>query len=450
MDTDSQPPRSWEAAQALKDDLFERAKVGEITGEEADAEAIRLGLGSLSHRPGPDEFRPEDETHWTLPMAVAWIAYLDLNDVREWSAPYREACTYWLWRKWQLGFDGAVHEGWFLEQFSKPTFALLGIASAFDRAESEKPMSMTVSEAQAALWVALREGFFAASGIEVATGRRVEIKALDWHELVPIQGRGEVDEVRFGLLGTGYRDVLIPSVALRGFWHPPKVVRLELPELVPPTGNGYMPLFCASQWIATEGGKLSFDPTDVEVWRSAYAVLLAAIASAKVRAIGVKGGQPEPVPAHLFAGIHVDYPYVDASLDLMMSNDLILRSYPYVDDQHWRDGFDDALVDRSRDHWKRLMVEKGDVRSLWPFDESDVLKPVVPRSGVPGRPTSSHLLFAEMTLRSSSGLLESSLAAESRILSSWLAHHHPEMPQAKPKAVQEAVRARYWELRSQK
>ena len=44
--------------QAQREDLFERAKYGKITGDEADTEAIRLGLGSLSHGPDPDEFRP--------------------------------------------------------------------------------------------------------------------------------------------------------------------------------------------------------------------------------------------------------------------------------------------------------------------------------------------------------------------------------------------------------
>ena len=60
--------------QAQREDLFERAKYGKITGDEADTEAIRLGLGSLSHGPDPDEFRPESIPQWTLPMAVSWIA----------------------------------------------------------------------------------------------------------------------------------------------------------------------------------------------------------------------------------------------------------------------------------------------------------------------------------------------------------------------------------------
>lgn len=84
-----------------REKLFERAKYGEISGEEADAEAVRLGLSRFSSEPGPDEFRPEDLTHWTLPMALAWIAYMDLKEVREWSAPYRPSAST------GIGSDGA-------------------------------------------------------------------------------------------------------------------------------------------------------------------------------------------------------------------------------------------------------------------------------------------------------------------------------------------------------
>jgi hypothetical protein len=116
------------------------AKYGEIIGDEADAEAIRLGIGSLSHEPGPEEFRLEAETQWTLPMAVAWIAYRDLDEVGEWSAPFRAECYHWLWQRWRVGFDGPIHEGWHLEQRSKPTLSLLGVSAVYDvKAASHLP-----------------------------------------------------------------------------------------------------------------------------------------------------------------------------------------------------------------------------------------------------------------------------------------------------------------------
>lgn len=351
--------------QDQRDQLFDRAKYGEITGDYADAEAIRLGLGSLSHKPGPDEFRPEAVTHWTLPMAVAWIAYRDLEEVREWSAPYRAECLHWIWQRWRVGLDGPIQEGWHLDRRSKPTLSLLRIGAAIDCVE-EKPPAMTIGEAQEALWIALQEGFFAASGIDTETDRRVEIPPLDWHELVVVEGKGEVDEVRRGLLGSGYRDPLVPSVAIRGLWREPVEKAMRLPALVRPDGDGYMPLYCAAQWIASESGQVNFSPEDPPRWRAAYTALLAAITSEKIRVVGLRSGEREIIPSHIFAGIQVDYPFEDPELELMVGPELYLRSYAYRDDEHWRGGFDDALIQKREDKWTRLMVDKPSVRRLWP------------------------------------------------------------------------------------
>jgi hypothetical protein len=67
---------------------------------------------------------------------------------------------------------------------------------------------------------------------------------------------------------------------------------IGLPEIVEPSGPGYMPLYCAAQWIATAGGKRSFDPTDVSVWKSAYSDLLARLASEDIKVIGFRQGVP--------------------------------------------------------------------------------------------------------------------------------------------------------------
>jgi hypothetical protein len=195
VDQDNRFSGTRAEAQALREELFHRASIGELTGDQADAEAVRLGLGSLSRRPGPEEFRPEVETYWTLSMAVAWIAYLDLDEVREWSAPYRAECFDWRWQRWRVGVDGPVYEGWHLEQRHKPTLSMLSLSSIYDDVVDDKELAMPVKDAREALWVALREGFFAATGIDTKSGRRVEIPALEWHELVPVEagnqdGRG--------------------------------------------------------------------------------------------------------------------------------------------------------------------------------------------------------------------------------------------------------------------
>ncbi len=208
---------------------------------------MNAGLEPFARRPDPATFDPDRETHWTLSMAVAWIAYRSSDAVREAWDKYCTECWHWMWRRWRVGPGGEIHEGWLLEQWLRPTLAKLALSEAFDRANDEgRPLVMAVGESEEALWVALREGFFEATGIDMKTERRVVIPALDWRELTPVEGKGEVDEVRYGLLGTGYREVLVPGKAIRGLWGVPRVESLYLPPLMSPEGDGYMPLYCAA------------------------------------------------------------------------------------------------------------------------------------------------------------------------------------------------------------
>lgn len=429
-----------------RDRLIDRAKYGEITGAQADAEAIRLGLGSLSRRPAADVFRPEGITDWTLPMALAWIVYLDLDEVRQWYAPFVAECWHWVHQTWRDGPAGQVYTGWLLEQSLPPTVNGLGIASIADSIiGTESRATMSVSEAQKALWGMLREGFLVASGLDTRTGRRVEIPALDWHDLVAIDGPGHTVELKRGPSGDGFRDVLVPSTPIRSYWRRVEPPVLTLPDVVPPVGHGYFPLFLAALWIATRGGKDIFDPADLDRWRPAFRDLLDAIASEAVKVVGKHGHQTQPVPPHLFVGIAVDYPFADLSIETMLSNELVLRSYPFVDEEHWRSGFDDALVDRGGDRWTRLSVDKASIARLWPFGD-----PLPPMTGTPGRPTSAHLFLPEMERRSRSGTIAGTVSGEAKYLSQWLQEHHPAMPQAKPNSVEETIRARYWELKGRK
>ena len=52
---------------------------------------------------------------------------------------------------------------------------------------------------------------------------------------------------------------------------------------------------------------------------------------------------------------------------MMTGEDAYLQSHPYLDEEHWRGGFDDALVRRREVLWSRLMVARVDVREGWPF-----------------------------------------------------------------------------------
>jgi hypothetical protein len=218
-------------------------------------------------------------------------------------------------------------------------------------------------------------------------------------------------------------------------------LQLSLPELVRPEGPGYMPLYCAAQWIATHGGAISFDPADESVWKPAYDQLLARMASEEIKVVGIRNGERQPVPAHHFAGIRVSYPFIE-DFELLLTEELYLLSFAYLDEEHWRKGHDDSLENRYGRQWERLMVLKSDVARFWPLDEAaGVGYPL--RSGAPGRPTSMHLVQAEFDARCARGEVAASLTKEAEDLAEWLKRAHPSAPPVTPKTIQNNLRGAF-------
>jgi hypothetical protein len=237
-----------------------------------------------------------------------------------------------------------------------------------------------------------------------------------------------------------YGDVWIPSGSIMRLWSVPVApAPITLPPLVPPVGDGYMPLSCAAQWIATSGGAIEFEPSDQDVWRRAYGLLLDAIASEKVRVTGINAGRRDPVPPYIFADCAVDYPFAEISLELMTSSEIYLRSYGYLDEEHWRNGFDDALIDRYRDHWTRLMVSKDDVRRKWPFGPAK--SPA--RTGAPGRPSSMQLIIDEFDRRIGSDNLVKGVATQAVELLAWITSAHPDCIRPTAKTIENRIREAY-------
>jgi hypothetical protein len=80
---------------SLRDELLARAKLGEITPEEAEDEALLDGCGPLevrsypidpNQRTEPADLDPGTEPAWTLLMALVWIIARDPIAVRAvWS-----------------------------------------------------------------------------------------------------------------------------------------------------------------------------------------------------------------------------------------------------------------------------------------------------------------------------------------------------------------------------
>jgi hypothetical protein len=111
---------------------------------------------------------------------------------------------------------------------------------------------------------------------------------------------------------------------------------LQLPPTVKPDGPGYFSLYLAAQWIATQGGIRDFSPTDIPIWDAAFQELNARIASGEISVTGIRNGIRQKIEGHIFASLRVDHPFLDTPLNLILSEELYLCSYPYVDEEYWQ------------------------------------------------------------------------------------------------------------------
>ncbi len=423
-----------------RNDLLVRVQRGEITPADAESEAKRLGLGKLASEPDPADCDPMREPYWSLPMAVAWIAYRSADAVRNWWNDYRKEFSVWRYVEWQEKPDGPIHQGYGLERRPAATLVRLRIV---DTKRQNAVDDMSAEEAIKELWRALQFGDFEASGVEKDTGKRVGIQAERWHDLTWFEESGtDVIRPQREQAKECYREVIVPAEAVRARWPTRSQPQLELPALMKPEGPGYMPLYCAAQWIATCAGSVSFDPSDENVWKPAYEQLLARIASEEIKVVGIRNGERRPVPGYHFAGCRVSYPFVEEPFELLLSNELYLSSFAYLDEEHWRKGHDDSLQNRHGCQWGRLMVLKPDVARFWPFDETAGPTPPL-HTGAPGRPTSMHLVEAEFDARCVRSEVAASLAEEARYLADWLRSAHPSAPPLTDKTIKNNLRVAY-------
>jgi hypothetical protein len=433
---------------SVRDDIIDKVRRGEMTPAQAEAEAVRLDVKPFAIVPEPARFDPFREPWWTLPMAVAWIAWRSTDRVREFWDPYRSECWDWQLREWRNGSDGPVYAGHFLEQRRPATLSLLSFVERHDSSQGLLPAgAISINDAKAKLWEALSEHALEATGISTDTGERTSIPACGWRNLRDLEERGRdalrVRDASGVWTDRGYNDVALRRQNIMAIWQPHRLEerRHELPALVKPEGPGYMPLYLAAQWIATRGGTVEIDPMELSIWQDAFAQLLPRLASEEIKVIGVRNGATETISALHFASCRVDYPYSDACL--ILSEELYLCSYPYIDDEHWRRGFDDSLKNRAGNRWERLMVLKSDVAHHWPFSlaQASGKTPMTTyQSGAPGRPTSMHLVEVEFRARLDRGEAETSIGAEARTLSEWLQKEHPDAPQLTAKAIANRLR----------
>jgi hypothetical protein len=170
-----------------RNDLIDAVRHGRMSPDDADAEALRLGLVPLSYRPDPAAFDPMREPFWTPMMAVAWIAWRTPNAVRGAWAEYRKRCRRWHFKRWRVGFDGPVVEGHFLEEDVPASIVSLHLAEVADyRNGVGQEMPLSVGPAVERLLDALRTGALQGTALPVDDGPREQVPSFAWIDLKPV------------------------------------------------------------------------------------------------------------------------------------------------------------------------------------------------------------------------------------------------------------------------
>lgn len=434
-------------ASSKREELISKVQSGTLTPEQADLEAERQGIAPLIFNPDPNDFDPMRQAHWSMPMAVAWIAYRTPEAVREWWDPYRTECRDWHFRETRARVPG--HSGYFIKQREKASLAMLKLSETVDVCLNEDASAvMTVTAAVNGLRVELEIGHLSATGIDAATGEYARISAYLWKDLefVEIDARDVArSRPEIGRRQIRFEHVTVPRDAITQIWRPlPEQPEPVMPPLIAPEGSGYMPFFCAVQWVATEGGAIEIDPKDVRIWERSYRTVLDKVASGQVRISGVRDGLRQPIDGIIFADCMIDYPYQNTTLEMSLSEEFILLSHDYVDEKTWRSGFDDRIENRWGKLWIRLMVDKVDVAREWSYGtEDNELDVALLPTGAPGRPTVMHLVKAEFERRRDAGRLEASLTAQAEELVEWLRTKHPRARALKPKTIANNLRAAF-------
>jgi hypothetical protein len=70
------------------------------------------------------------------------------------------------------------------------------------------------------------------------------------------------------------------------------------------------------------------------------------------------------------------------------------------------------------------------------------------RTGAPGKPTSSHLVKAELERRAATGKMSTTLAAEAEQLERWLRSEHPSAPPMAVHSIENSIRSKYRALKN--
>jgi hypothetical protein len=192
---------AWEMWEPTPQDiLIDRVRRGHMTPEQAEAEATRQGFGPIATKPSRLEFDPDEMPWWSLPMALAWIAWRSAEQVQESCSEYRQNWFEWFPGSWDVPADHGRGfkriNGFELKSLGATSAVRLSLVESCMRTRETLPSAahMTIGEAEKTLFKALAAGKLVAVAKD-KRGNIVEVPQREWPYLQLFE-EGEQDVLK--------------------------------------------------------------------------------------------------------------------------------------------------------------------------------------------------------------------------------------------------------------
>jgi hypothetical protein len=313
---------------------------------------------------------------WSLPMAVAWIAWRNSASVREHYAEYAQKCLYWIPGSWNVpmnnGTEFARIDGHELKGLGQSTVCRLSLVETYLTSTKALPPTtkMTVAQAEKQLFEELAAGQITAIAKDHA-GNVVDIPQRQWPYLQLFE-EAETDVLKHDALDQTptFVDIKLPREMLKQVWQEFPVEPQMIEPMTSSGTAGYVPLCSALHWIMTEAGQKCRHLDDKQSWDAAVARLISLISTGEVEIIGRDtGGQSRAMDGVMFAGISVGQPLRE-SFRLVVGDNPWISCTPYVDEECWGRDFNDHMYLKrfGPASWTHLQVRKADVLRHIKFD----------------------------------------------------------------------------------
>ncbi len=215
----------------LRDELISRAKLGEITPEDAESEAMLVDCGPLELRPESLDLDPGKENEWTLIMALVWIIERDPTAVHAVWIKARRAATHWVGSPLAEsdGTGAAKKKSWELKPLDPPTVGDVDAVVDEEAGFMLPPFIVPGHAAREDLWANLRSGRLPAQGKRRGTSERIDILMSDWTDLDWLADlTASADTVGDRMENAPkYDDVSVSGQRVREIWPPLEDVQSE-------------------------------------------------------------------------------------------------------------------------------------------------------------------------------------------------------------------------------